>query len=162
MMNRFVSGVLKASKLLHVVAGVALTLGMCVTVADVLGRMAGHPLMGAYEVVGVLGIVVIGCAIPITSWERSGHVNMDIVVALLPKRLAKMVNVFSRLLCMALFVFLSINLFQQAVEFSKSGEGTLYLIIPFFPFACGLGVCCAVECLVFVCDIIKIREGRYE
>jgi hypothetical protein len=34
--------------------------------------------------------------------------------------------------------------------------------IPFYPVAYAAGVCCFVECIVFVCEIVKIMEGKYE
>jgi TRAP-type C4-dicarboxylate transport system permease small subunit len=161
-MKAFLHTVLKVSEVLDVIAGVILTFAMCLTVADVIGRAVGHPVLGGYEIVGLSGIIIIGFAIPSTSWTRNGHVYMEFVLDVLPKRSKDVLNVFTRLLCMLFFFFIGLNLFQAGAEFFEAGEGSLQLLIPFFPFAYALGTCCFIECLVFVCDIVKIWEGKYE
>ena len=39
------------SKLLNIIAGIAVTVMMLLTVADVLLRAGGHPIIGTYEIV---------------------------------------------------------------------------------------------------------------
>jgi len=36
------------------------------------------------------------------------------------------------------------------------------LQMPFYPVAYGVAVCCFVQCLVLICDVIKIFGGKYE
>ncbi len=66
----------KTSKWLAVIAGTALTLMMLLTVSDVVGRAFGHPIMGTYEVVGLMLALVIGFAMPKVSLARQ-HIYMD-------------------------------------------------------------------------------------
>jgi TRAP-type C4-dicarboxylate transport system permease small subunit len=151
----------KVSGVLHDIAGGALTVMMCLTVADVLGRAGGHPIMGTYEMVGLLGVIVVGLAIPHTSLKRS-HVYMEFVLDRLGRKKRDILNICTRILCLGLFAFIGFNLFQVAHEFYVAGEVSNTLKIPIFPFAYAAGVCCFVECFVFLCDVIKIREGCYE
>ena len=58
------------------IAGTALTGIMFLTVADVFLRLFKRPILGTYEIVSLLGAVVIGFAIPQTSIDR-GQVLMD-------------------------------------------------------------------------------------
>ena len=58
------------------IAGLALIGIMFLTVTDVILREFKIPIVGTYEIVSLLGAVVIGFAIPQTSIER-GHVLMD-------------------------------------------------------------------------------------
>jgi hypothetical protein len=51
---------------------------------------------------------------------------------------------------------------KYARDLQKSGEVSLTLQMPFYPVAYGVGVCCFILCLVFVCDIMKISKGEYE
>ncbi len=76
--------ILRISKVLDVVGGVVLSLMMLITVADVILRFFGKPITGTYELVFLAGAVVIGCAIPQTSWQ-GGHVNVDFVLEYLPR-----------------------------------------------------------------------------
>ena len=50
----------------------------------------------------------------------------------------------------------------MAAEFASSKEVTMALRIPFYPFAYAAGVCCFVQVIVCLCDIVKIWEGNYE
>ena len=53
------------------------------------------------------------------------------------------------------------NLFSVGNGFRTSGEISQMLHIPFYWVTYGVAICCFVECMVFVCDIIKIaREER--
>jgi len=71
-------------------------------------------------------------------------------------------NTCTRVLCLVLFALVGFNLFQVAAGFHASGEVTPTIQLPFYPVAYGIGICCFFQCLVLLCDIIKIRGGKYE
>ncbi len=48
------------SRFMYVIAGIALTACVFLTVSDVMLRMFKHPITGTFELVGLLGAVVIG------------------------------------------------------------------------------------------------------
>jgi TRAP-type C4-dicarboxylate transport system permease small subunit len=151
----------KLSKAMNVVAGFALTFIMLLTVSDVILRLFGHPIVGTFEVVGLGGAVIIGFGIPITSYMR-GHIFVDFFYQKFSKKGQNVFNVITRLTSIALFAIIAYNLFVYATELYKSGEVTLTRHLPFYPIAYGLGVCCFIECLVLVVDLVKIAEGKYE
>ena len=64
------------SRFMYWIAGAALTGIMFLTVADVFLRYLKMPILGTYEIVSLLGAIVIGFAIPQTTIDR-GHVLMD-------------------------------------------------------------------------------------
>jgi TRAP-type C4-dicarboxylate transport system permease small subunit len=148
-------------KLLNFTGGTALSLMMFMTVADVVMRAAGRPILGTYEMVALLLAVVIGFTIPIVSLDR-GHVYMEILLERLSKRNRALMNTFSRILCLILFVVIAYNLIMVGKELHASGEVSSTLKIPFYPIAYGVGVVCFIECLVFIFDIVKIWRGQYE
>jgi TRAP-type C4-dicarboxylate transport system permease small subunit len=150
-----------SSKILNIVGGTALTVMMFLTVADVLMRAVGHPILGAYELASLLLALVVGFSIPKVSLDR-GHVYMEFLLERLSGRQKDLMNTFTRLLCILLFLIVGYNLFQVGNEFRTSGEVSSTLKMPFFPVAYGVGVCCFIECLVFVSDIVKIWRGQYE
>jgi TRAP-type C4-dicarboxylate transport system permease small subunit len=157
-LSRFLS---LAGKVLNVIGGSALTFMMFLTVADVIMRAFGRPILGTYEIVGLSLALVIGFGIPKVSMDR-GHVYMEFVVDRLPNNWKVMMHTFTRVLCIILFIIIGYNLFSVGNEFHTSGEVSPTLKLPFFPVAYGVGVCCFIECLVFVNDIIKIWRGQYE
>lgn len=150
-----------SSKVLNIIAGTALTFMMFLTVTDVLLRATGHYILGTYEIVSLALALVIGFAIPRVSMDR-GHVFMEFVVERLPGNWKMIMNTFTRLLCIVLFILIGYNLFSVGNDFRMTGEVSPTLKFPFFPVAYGVGVCCFIEVLVFVNDIIKIWRGQYE
>jgi TRAP-type C4-dicarboxylate transport system permease small subunit len=152
---------LRISKILSYIGGAALTFMMFLTVADVLMRAGGRPILGTYELVSLSLAIVIGFAIPRVSLDR-GNVYMEVLLEKLSKRARAVMNTFTRVLCIILFVIVGYNLFLIGAEFHTSGEVSSTLKIPFFPVAYFVGICCFVECFVFVFDIAKIWRGQYE
>jgi len=150
----------KTSKWLAVVAGAALTFMMFLTVADVVLRAGGSPILGTYEIVGFLLALVIGFSIPIVTLNRK-HIYMDFVDRL-SKRNKALVNIFTRILCIVVFVILGYSLFIVGNEFRRSGELSPTVRIPFYPLAYGVGVCCFIECFVFLSEIVKSLRVIHE
>jgi len=149
------------SKVLNFIAGGAVTFMMLLTVADVLLRAGGHPIIGTFEIVALLLALVIGFGIPQVSLDR-GHVYMDFVLEKFSKRGRKVINTFTRVLCLFLFVFIGYNLFNVGARFHASGEVSATIKIPFYPVAYGVAVCCFLECCVFIFEIVRIWRGEYE
>jgi TRAP-type C4-dicarboxylate transport system permease small subunit len=149
------------AKILNIVAGTALTFMMFLTVADVFMRAGGRPLLGAYELVSMSLAIVIGFSIPKVSLDR-GHVYMEFVLEMLSKKQRALLNTFTRVLCIILFIIIGYNLLLIGSEFRTSGEISSTLKLPFFPIAYCIGICCFIECLVFMLQIVKIWRGRAE
>jgi TRAP-type C4-dicarboxylate transport system permease small subunit len=149
------------SRLLNIIAGVALTLMMLMTVADVFFRAGGRPMVGAYEIVALTMGVVIGFGIPQVSLDR-GHVYMEFLLEKFSKRGKALMNTFTRILCLVLFAFIGYNLFHVAAGFQASGEVSQTIQLPFYPLAYGVAVCCLLECCVFIFEIVRIWRGEYE
>jgi len=151
----------KLSKLMNVIAYTALTFIMLLTVADVVLRFFGHPIVGTFEIVGLGGAVAIGFGIPLTSWLRA-HIYVDFVIQKFPKWGMNTMNILTRVISIALFILIGYNLFIYATDLYTSGEVSLTRQIPFYPIAYGMGVCCFIQCLVLITDIIKVIGGKYE
>ena len=149
------------SKWLNAISAVTLTFMMLMTVVDVILRTFGHPLLGTYEIASILLAVVIGFSIPKVSLDR-GHVYMEFLIDRLSHRGSAIMFTFTRLLCIILFFLIGYNLFSVANEFRISGEVTPTVLLPFYPVAYGVGVCCFLECFVFVFEILKVWEIHHE
>jgi len=156
------SGVLlRVSKILSYIGGAALTFMMLLTVADVILRAGGRPILGTYEIVSFSLAIVIGFTIPQVSLDR-GHVFMEIVLDKVSERAKAILNTFTRILCIILFAVIGYNLFLVGNELVTSGEVSSTLKLPFYPIAYGVGVCCFIECFVFIFDIIREWRGENE
>jgi len=150
----------RLSKFLNSISSVALVAIMVLTVADVVLRIFKKPIVGTYEIVGLLGAVVIGFGIPLTSWIR-GHIFVDFIIEKFPEGRKNVVNIFTRLLGIGLFLIAGWNLIIVGMDLYRTGEVSLTRQLPFYPIAYGLAVSCFVQCLVLICDIIKVFEGDF-
>ncbi len=152
----------KISKLLDVIAYTALTAIMLLTVTDViLRRFFNSPIIGTYEIVGMLGAIVLGFGLPLSSWLRS-LIYVDFIVKKFPPKGQNIINIITRLVVIVVFLTIGYYMFQYATELMVSREVSMTRRIPFYPIAYGLGISSFVQCLVHVVDIIKIIGGEYE
>jgi TRAP-type C4-dicarboxylate transport system permease small subunit len=151
----------RLSRWMNVISGVALIFMILLTVTDVILRSFRAPVVGTFELVAFSGAVVIGFSIPFTSWLR-GHIYVDFLILELPLRARKIVNIFTRCLGIGLFLVIAWNLMMLGMELYDSGEVSPTLHVPFYLVVYGIGICCFVQCLVLLCDIVKITGGEYE
>jgi TRAP-type C4-dicarboxylate transport system permease small subunit len=160
-MNGFLNKINGLSRVFNVIAGISLTFLMLLTVMDVILRALKRPIVGTYELVAFSGAVAIGFAVPLTSWLR-GHIFVDFFILRFSQKVRNVFNITTRCLVIVLFFLIGWNLIKYGMDLQKSGEVSLTLQMPFYPVAYGVAVCCFVQCLVLICDVIKIFGGKYE
>jgi TRAP-type C4-dicarboxylate transport system permease small subunit len=136
------------------VACAAVIVMMLLTCADVILRLFGHPILGTYEMIGFSGAVVISFALAYTSLER-GHIAVDLFVSSLPKRSQIFINGVNSLIGAVLFSLITWQSFVYAGDLRGSGEVSLTLQIPTYPFVYGISVGCGLLCLVLLTDAIR-------
>ena len=160
-MNSLLTAVSRLSKVINVIAGMALTAMMLLTVADVVLRYLGRPILGCYELVSLGTAVVIGFSLPYTSWVK-GHIGVDFLLVELPEWRRGVVLVFTRIMSIALFSVIGVYLIKKGLYMRTTGQVSLTLQVPFYPVAWGVAICCFIQCLVLLCDIVKVAGGEYE
>ena len=160
-MGGFSNTIKGISRVLNIIAGISLTFLMLLTMADVVLRSFKRPLVGTYELVAFAGAVVIGFSLPFTSWARA-HIYVDFFILRFSKKVQNTFNIVTRCVVFILFFLIGWNMMKYAAGLQESGEVSLTLQMPFYPVAYGLGICCFVQCLVLVCDVMKILGGEYE
>jgi len=160
-MGGFLKTINGISRFLNVIAGISLTFLMLLTITDVILRGFKSPVPGTFEMVAFAGAVVIGFSLPLTSWLR-GHIFVDFFILKFSQKGRDIFNIATRCVVIMLFFLIGWNLIKFGIDLQKSGEVSLTLQMPFYPVAYGVGVCCFVQCLVLVCDIMKIFGGKYD
>ena len=143
------------------IAGTTLTCMMLFTVADTILRYFGKPILGSMELGSLASVIVIGFALPHTSWARA-HVNVDFFLGGLSGRGRAVTNVGTRILSLGLFATAGGFLIKKALYMHKTGEVTMTLQIPFYPILFCLATCCFLQCLILLCQAIQIAGDKYE
>jgi TRAP-type C4-dicarboxylate transport system permease small subunit len=145
------------ARIMYWIAGGALTGIVLLTVADVFLRYLKMPILGTYEMVSLMGAIVIGFAIPQTTIDR-GHVLMDFLTGRLPFLAQRVLHLITRLLGVAIFYIIGWNLFKMGNDLRQTGQVSLTLHIPEYPVAYGIAFCCLIECLILLTDLIQKKE----
>jgi TRAP-type C4-dicarboxylate transport system permease small subunit len=160
-MDAYLKAVKGISGVMNALAAIGLTFIMLLTTLDVILRTFKAPIVGTYELVAFTGGVIIGFAIPMTSWARA-HIYVDFLIQKLPEGNRKVATIFTRLMVIAFFIIASVNLFKHGWYLYGTHEVSPTLQLPFYPAVFGIGVACVVECAVLIAEIVKIVGGRYE
>jgi TRAP-type C4-dicarboxylate transport system permease small subunit len=138
-MMRLYKGIAQLSRALNTLAGGAIVAMMLLTCADVVLRLLRQPIPGTYEMVGFLGTVVAAFALAYTSLEK-GHIAVEILVERLPHRVQTVIEAATALIGAALFWLLCWQSGLYAAELRHSGEVSVTLTMPIYPFIYGIAV----------------------
>jgi TRAP-type C4-dicarboxylate transport system permease small subunit len=160
-MGWFLDKVWKLSRYINFIGGVSLSFIMFLTVTDIILRSFRKPIIGTFEIVAFSGAVVIGFSLPYTSWVK-GHVYTDFLIARFSDKTRNIFNILTRCMGIGIFFIIGLELIKFGMDLKKVGEVSPTLTIPFYPVAYGLGICGFIQCLVLLCDILKILGGKHE
>ena len=158
-MKAFVAACKKFFKWMNTIAEVALFIMMMLTVIDViLRRFFGSPVVGVYDLVTMMGAIVVGFSLSQTSWDR-GHVFVDFLIENRSKAVKNGFFIVTRIVGIILFALVSYNLVKKGIGFYSSGETSMTLRVPMFPVVIALAFCFFAQCFSFITDIFRIFDS---
>jgi TRAP-type transport system small permease protein len=160
-MKRFLSVIYKTDVTLHVIAGSVLAFMIAVTFLDVIMRNMGHPIVGSVEIISFCGAVVIGFAMPYSSWTKT-HVYVDFFVDRLSPKNRMIIDAATRLLGVILFAFIGYNFILFGMVLKSSGEVSSSFRLPYYPIAWGLALSCFLLSLTLIADFAKTITSKGE
>ncbi|POF27896.1 TRAP transporter small permease [Roseibium marinum] len=121
------------TRIMHAIAGIALTTMMLVVVGDIVLRAVfGVPIQGAYDVVSIalLVMTMFGIA-PVVA--RRGEIVIDLADPFLPEIVLRLLAVLAALIGVFLFAFFGWAMIAPALDAWRWGERSLELGIPKWP-----------------------------
>jgi TRAP-type C4-dicarboxylate transport system permease small subunit len=151
----------KLCAFLLIIAGLTLAFMLVFTVLNVLMRALGKPIVGDFEIISFLGAVVVGFALPYTSM-RKGHVAVDFLLEKVSKKTGNLMQVFTRIISIALFLWIGWNFVIAGLDLIKSGEVTPVFRLPYYPISFGIALACLIQCLVLALDVQELIGGQHE
>ena len=146
------------TRMMHGVGGVGLVLMMFLTVIDVVLRYLGRPIVGAYDIISLMGLVVLGFAIPETT-RIEGHVFVDAVIEKMGLQTKKVVGIITRLLSVGLFVLLFSGSLFKGLEFHGKGEVSQTLHVPLYGAIYAFAFCVLIQCVVIGLEVVMLMKG---
>ena len=144
-----------ASEWLNWVAVVGLAVMSLLTAVDVIAAKVFHaPIVWAYEVTGLLGLIIVFFAVAYTQKIR-GHIEIEFVSMHLPVPVQKIFAAIVALFGMAVFAFMSWQMFDFALSLQAAGRITPIQKIPLSPFAYASTFCFVAVFLVLLLQFFQ-------
>jgi TRAP-type C4-dicarboxylate transport system permease small subunit len=151
----------RLSAWMEVVAGIALVGVMLLIGCDIVGRIWGHPVPGAYEIVSLSGGLIIGLALPATS-RAKGHVTTDLLPTKLAETPKRILTIFTRFIGITLFLFAGCGMVSMGVRLKHSGEVTAVLAFPLYYAAYAVSGAFLLQALVLFSQIFEVIHPKPE
>lgn len=146
----------RAISILSMIAAVAM---MLIVTADVFMRRAlNQPIFGAYEVGKVFLVIVVFCGVAYVMSVK-GHVVVDTLVRLYPKKLQTIVSGIAYFLSLIIVALISWQSTVYGLDMVRVGETTVLLRILVSPFIFVVAFGSAVLFLVILVQFIYILAG---
>jgi TRAP-type transport system small permease protein len=142
---------------MEVVAGIALMGIMLLIGADIVGRIFGYPVPGAYEIVSLAGGLILGLALPATSLAK-GHVSTDLIIEKLPETPRNILAMMTRVIGIAIFLLAGYGMIRMGIRLKASGEVTAVLALPFYHVAYAIGGAFLIQTLILFSEILELKN----
>lgn len=136
--------------------------GICVVglliTADVVLRLARHPIPGGYELTELIMVIVVFAALAYTQREK-GHIHVTMFVSKLP--LAARLAVFGVMGAISTVMagMITYGAFSQAGKSMSTASSSAVLEMPLYPFYYIEGIAMALFTLVLLLDTLKAFIG---
>jgi TRAP-type C4-dicarboxylate transport system permease small subunit len=154
--------ILSTVDLFNWVAAGALVIMMVITCCDVVLRFFRHPIPGTYEIVGLLGTVIISFSLAYTTAQK-GHIAVEFIVSKFGRRAQNSIDAVNDFLALILFALITWQSALYALDLKASNEVSLTVQIPIHPFVFGISLGCGLVCFVLALDLYKsIRRVRLQ
>ncbi|MBN1931305.1 MAG: TRAP transporter small permease [Desulfobacterales bacterium] len=153
-MLRFEKFIIFISHRMNWIAAGAVVLMMLLTSVDVTLRLFRHPIPGVYEIIGLLGAIVISFSLAYTSLEN-GHIAVEFLVQRFPSAVQNFINAINAVLSVFFFGLLAWQSFLYASDLRQSGEVSLTIQMPIYPYVYGISIGCGLLCLVLIVEFFN-------
>ncbi len=160
-MKHFMALVKKVDAVLYVMAGVILVGMVLLTLCDVILRNFGHPITGSMEIIMYGGALVFGFSIPFATMLKA-QVQVDLIVEKLKPRNKKTVTIVTRIVGIALFLFVAYNFFLYGFDVKSTGEITSSFKIPYYPIVFALSFSFLFQSFTLLYDLVEVIRDKAE
>jgi TRAP-type C4-dicarboxylate transport system permease small subunit len=132
-----------------------LLLMMAITCVDVVGaKVFKTPVLGSIDIVMLCQIVAISFACSMTL-VVGRHIKVEFFFFFLPRPVQRVVNSLIHLIGLGLFIVIIWQLYELGRSFQSTGEYSMTIYIPYYPFAYGIAFACIPVCLVLLLNFLR-------
>lgn len=160
-MKRLLNTWINVGKATHTLAGIALMAMFFITLIEVTMRFLWRSIPGTFELISLMGGIVVGLAVPRTS-QMKGHVNVDFLFNKMSPKGQNIMYGTTRLLVMIFFIFTAWSLLAMGMDYRAANEVSPSMKLPLYPVFFFLGGAFLVQAVQFLLDIFKALGGSHE
>jgi len=148
------------SSAFNMIASAALVLMMVLSCSDIFMRyLFSRPITGTYDIVGLSGAVLASFAMPYTMLKK-GHVAVEILIQSLSRGKQLVIETFSHLLGISLFLVLVWQAIVLSRDMKAAGEVTPTLLLPFYPIVYCMALCFFILSLAILVNLLRVWTKR--
>ena len=139
-----------SAKIANTIAAAFLFILMLFVCSDVILRYFFHkPILGSFELTEVMMAILVGLSLAYCALQK-GHVRVDLVVLMLPKRVQGIMNSIANVAFLGLFALITWRIVPRAMQMIEVNQVGLISRIPVAPFVLLVALGTAVLCLVLL------------
>ena len=142
------------SRILNILSGIALVVMMGLVFVNVALRAVWDPIIGTYEFTGFLASITIAFALAHCA-SKKGHIAITLFADQLPPRVQAILDTIVAVLGTALYAVIAWQCVKYAIGMIETGEVSLALGIPFYPFIFAVAFGLFILALILLNDVIK-------
>jgi len=153
-MLRIEKTILAIAEKVNWIAAAAIAAMMLLTTLDIILRMFRYPIPGAYELVGLLGSVVISFSLAHTSVEN-GHIAVEFLVRRFSRTTQALTGACNALIGALLFAVIAWQSVVYGIDLFDKEIVSLTIQVPIYPFVFGVAAGCALLCPVLLVESLR-------
>lgn len=159
LLNRIVNPL---SKIMNAIGSIVLLGMMILTTADVTLRyLFNRPIMGTYELVQLMLVIVVAFGFAYTAMQK-GHIVVDVIFDLLPKKTRAILACAASLVSLGFFIVLIVAIISLVMR--QIGDNALsgVLELHVYPVTIATAFAIAVLCLAVLAEFLErlIKGGE--
>ena len=133
----------------------ALLAMMLLTSADVIGRYIGYPIKGTFDIVGLLGTLVVALPLAYTQILKR-HVAMEFMATHGGRLVQLVANSVVCLLGIGIYGLIAWRCYVLGSKFWTVGRVSDTIALVIYPFVYVVAFGCALNCLVLLIDLYNL------
>ncbi len=134
MLNLFLKTIKLVNRAMSIFAMGILCLMMMLTTLDVFGRyFFNKPVQGTFEMTEIMLSAIVFCSLAFCQFGN-GHISVDILVNHFSTKTQRSIETLNYIITILVLVLIAIMSFQNGLMVKETGDVTMILGIPIYPF----------------------------
>jgi TRAP-type C4-dicarboxylate transport system permease small subunit len=127
---------------------------MTLAVVNIILRLVWKAIMGTYDYIEFIGAILVSFAIAYCALQK-GHIQVELIVSRFPRRVQGVIGTITGLLSLGIFSLITWQSLIFAGDMRRSGDVSMTMLLPFYPYIYGLAFGTGLLCLVVLTELIK-------